>query len=215
MGGRDTRTTRGAGALRGKMTMVLFNGPEPARRFAGLFTVRDVMARSELMLVLLAQQGDRDALDSLLASVQPRLFRYVRGILGNDSPAAEDVLQEALLRIARKLGWLTEPRAFDAWSYRIASNEANRALKRSRRLGRLEDLDDAPPLPEPMVPRLDAAELDAMIGALSPASRAVVLLHYQEERPLEEIAAILSIPLGTVKSRLAYGLKSLRERAKR
>ncbi len=92
-----------------------------------------MIARSELMLVLLAQQGDREALNSLLALVQPRLFRYIRGVLRSDSNSAEDVLQETLLRIVRKLGWLTEPHAFEAWIYRIASNEAYRAVKRSHR----------------------------------------------------------------------------------
>jgi len=174
-----------------------------------------MIARSELMLVLLAQQGDREALNSLLARIQPRLFRYIRGILWSDADSAEDVLQETLLRIVRKLGWLTEPHAFEAWIYRIASNEAYRALKRAHRHPQEKELDEALPLPEPMVSKLEAEELEAMIGELSPASRAVVLLHYQEEQPLEEIATILSIPVGTVKSRLAYGLKCLRERVKR
>ena len=46
---------------------------------------------------------------------------------------------------------------------------------------------------------------------LSPASRAVLVLHFQEEMPLAEVAAVLDLPLGTVKSRLAYGLKALRQ----
>jgi RNA polymerase sigma-70 factor (ECF subfamily) len=46
--------------------------------------------------------------------------------------------------------------------------------------------------------------------ALSPASRAVLVLHFQEEMQLDEVAAVLEIPLGTVKSRLAYGLRTLR-----
>jgi RNA polymerase sigma-70 factor (ECF subfamily) len=174
-----------------------------------------MIVRAELMLVLLAQQGDREALNSLLAQVEPRLLRYIRGILSSDANSAEDVLQETLLRIVRKLGWLTEPHAFEAWIYRIASNEAYRALKRAHRRLREEELDEALPVPGPIVSRLETEELEAMIGDLSPASRAVVLLHYQEEQPLEEIATILSIPLGTVKSRLAYGLKCLRERVKR
>jgi RNA polymerase sigma-70 factor (ECF subfamily) len=47
--------------------------------------------------------------------------------------------------------------------------------------------------------------------ALTPASRAVLLLHFREEMPLAHVAAVLEIPLGTVKSRLAFGLKSLRQ----
>lgn len=172
-----------------------------------------MLTREERMLVLLSQQGDREALNSLLERVEARLFRYIRGILGNDANNAEDVLQETLLRIARKLGWLTEPSAFEAWIYRIASNEAYRALRRTRRRLQEGELDEALAVPlELTVPRLEVGEL---VADLSPASRAVLLLHYQEERPLEEISAILSIPLGTVKSRLAYGLKCLKEKVKR
>lgn len=172
-----------------------------------------MLTRDERMLVLLAQQGDREALNSLLERVEGRLFRYIRGILGADANHTEDVLQETLLRIARKLGWLSEPSAFEAWIYRIASNEAYRALRRSRRRLQETELDEE--LPAPSVPRIEADELRSMIIDLSPASRAVLLLHYQEERPLEEISAILAIPLGTVKSRLAYGLKRLKEKVKR
>lgn len=166
--------------------------------------------RTQSMLVLLAQQGDREALNELLERVQAPLFRYIRGILCSDAAAAEDVLQETLLRIARKLRWLSDPRLFDAWAYRIASNEAYRALKRRRRQPVEEPVDEELPAGDP--PPLSAADVSSIVDALSPASRAVLLLHYQEERRLEEIAAILSIPLGTVKSRLAYGLRCLRER---
>jgi len=54
-------------------------------------------------------------------------------------------------------------------------------------------------------------ELGDFVSRLSPASQAVVVLHYYEELPLDEIADVLEIPLGTVKSRLSYGLKQLRE----
>jgi RNA polymerase sigma-70 factor (ECF subfamily) len=174
-----------------------------------------MMPRVEPMLVLLAQQGDREALNTLLERVEDRLLRYISGILSNDSSNAEDVLQETLLRIARKLRWLTEPSAFEAWAYRIASNEAYRALGRLQRRPAEEELDETLPAPGPIVSKLEVQQLRAMIGELSPASRAVMLLHYEDERPLEEIGSILAIPLGTVKSRLAYGLKCLRERVDR
>jgi RNA polymerase sigma-70 factor (ECF subfamily) len=173
-----------------------------------------MMTRAEMMLVLFAQQGDREALNRLLEQFQTRLFRYVRGLLGNDASSAEDVLQETLLRIARKLTWLTEPQAFEAWAYRIASNETYRVLGRSKAQIATEQLDDDMPATEAVSLRLTGEELGRMIVDLSPASRAVVLLHYQEERPLDEIASVLAIPLGTVKSRLAYGLKCLREKTR-
>jgi len=67
-------------------------------------------------------------------------------------------------------------------------------------------------LPAPEAPP-DNALLAELLDAelLSPASRAVLVLHFQEEMQLDEVAAVLEIPIGTVKSRLAYGLKSLRK----
>src|ERR1043166_66877 len=137
-------------------------------------------ARDDLMLVLLAQQGDREALDALLQRVQDRLFRYICGILASDTAAAEDALQETLLRIARKLRWLTEPRAFEAWAYRIASNEAYRILRRHRRHLPEEPLDETLPAAETATTKFDAEELRAVVRELSAGSRAVVILHLQE-----------------------------------
>ena len=164
------------------------------------------------MLVLLAQQGDRAALDELLERSAPRLFRYIRGILSGSQHPAEDVLQETLFRIARKLPSLTEPLAFDRWTYRIATNETHRAVGQSLRRGLEEPLNEDLEIPEQPAPALTPEQMQALIAELSPGSRAVLVLHYQEERPLDEIADILSLPLGTVKSRLAYGLKCLRRK---
>jgi RNA polymerase sigma-70 factor (ECF subfamily) len=170
----------------------------------------------EALLVLRAQSGDREALEELLESVQEPLFRYVRSLVG-ERPLAEDILQEVFVRIYRKLGWLREPEVFRAWAYRIATREAFRHLRRERR--RAERFEDetalasspAPPPREEFAPEL-AARLPQLIADLSPASRAVIVLYYLHEMSLEETAAVLGVPLGTVKSRLSYGLGSLRRR---
>jgi RNA polymerase sigma-70 factor (ECF subfamily) len=189
-------------------------GFEPKCVPRGLFSRRMRKRDDETMLLLLAQQGDRDALNTLLERVQDRLFRYICDVLATEKSQAEDVLQNTLLRIARKLRWLSEPAAFGAWTFRIASNEARRALERSRRWIAEDPIDETIPNPALPLSDLEREELREWVGGLSPASRAVVLLHYQEGRSLEEVASILEIPLGTVKSRLAYGLKCLRERWK-
>ena len=169
----------------------------------------------EGFLVLRAQSGDREALDALLASVQEPLYRYVLGLVG-ERHSAEDVLQETFMRIYRKLGWLREPALFRAWAYRIATREAFRHLKRERRWAeqsRDEDALDALPAPPPreeFAPEL-SARLHELVARLSPASRAVVVLYYLHEMSLEETADVLGVPLGTVKSRLAYGLGALRK----
>jgi RNA polymerase sigma-70 factor, ECF subfamily len=175
-------------------------------------------ATRETRLVLRAQAGDREAFDALLTAVQGPLCRYVVSLTG-DAHLAEDVLQETFLLVWRKLAWLDEPGLFRAWAYRIASREAFRRLRRERKWaaqvreeGTLAALPAPPPRAE-FAPELIAA-LPQLVGELSPHSRAVIALHYLEEMTLEEVAAVLGVPVGTVKSRLAYGLNQLRRRVR-
>ena len=162
-------------------------------------------------LVLQAQSGDRAALEALLETVQGPLHRYVLGLTG-DRSVADDVLQETLVRIYRKLQWLDDPALFRPWAYRIASREAFRSLGRRRRLQEREVDDSAlDPVPDIRTTVPEPADLERLIAHASPASRAVLLLHYQDDLTIEEVAAVLGISAGTVKSRLAYGLRRLRQ----
>jgi RNA polymerase sigma-70 factor (ECF subfamily) len=163
--------------------------------------------------VLRAQSGDAEALNELLKAVQAPLFRYISSLV-SDAHLAENILQEVFLRIYRKLIWLREPAVFRAWAYQIATRETFRQLKRERRWNILGDETalqtmTTPPPREEFAPEL-VERLPQLVNNLSPASRAVIVLYYLHEMSLVETAAILRIPLGTVKSRLAYGLESLR-----
>ena len=161
----------------------------------------------EAQWVLRAQYGDRGALELVLRGIYPSLLRYRQGLVG--SSEADDVLQDVLLVVARRLGGLEEPELLRPWAFRIASRAGFKHLKRQRRWsGDDAGLDDLP-APEPP-PRDELLPALSTMEGISPASRAVLVLHFQQERPLAEIAAILQVPLGTVKSRLAYGLKALR-----
>ena len=162
-------------------------------------------------MVLRAQCNDREALELLLRSVQPSLHRYLSGLVGTRH--ADDVLQDVFVLVCRKLVWLQTPQLFRPWAFRIASRAAFRHLRKERR--RLEQSGDdsmleAMPAP-PDRPSEQLLEQLLNSNALSPASRAVLVLHFQEEMALPEVAAILEIPLGTVKSRLAFGLTALRK----
>ena len=174
-------------------------------------------SEKESWWVLQAQSGSREALDELFKSVQEPLFRYIVTVV-NDRNLAEDVLQEVFIRIYRKLRWLREPQAFRAWSYQIATREAFRYLKRERSWTdqvRDEDVLNVMPVAEPVYSPELVQQLPELVGDLSPASRAVIVLYYLHELSLVETAAVLEIPVGTVKSRLAYGLESLRRRLER
>jgi len=158
--------------------------------------------------VLRAQCGDREALELLLRSIHPSLQRYLRGLVG--AFHSDDVLQDVLIVVARKLTWLQQPELLRPWAFRIASRAGVKHLKRERRwLGDDAGLENVA-APEPPSSDELLAELPTMDG-LSPASRAVLVLHFQEEMPLSDVAAVLEVPLGTVKSRLAYGLAAIRK----
>jgi len=159
--------------------------------------------------VLRAQCRDREALEALLRSVQPSLRRYLLGLVG--STDADDLQQDVLITVVRRIGSLEDPGLFRPWLFRIASREAFRHIRKRRRWQEQHHAG-------PQLDRLPAPEAPPMVDVLrvlstdivSPASRAVLILHFQEEMSLPDVAAILEIPVGTAKSRLAYGLRLIR-----
>lgn len=165
----------------------------------------------QVRLVLRAKADDRDSVEALLGQLSVPLRSYIARIIG--PIAADDVLQETLIQIWRDLKWLREPQVIKPWSYRIASRCAFRWLKRNRRFVQVDEetsfVEDIP------APTRDSLQLfttaTEFLNVLSPASRAVLVLHYLHEHTLDEVAAILEISHGTVKSRLAYGLSCLRD----
>ena len=170
------------------------------------------MPKCDPLLVLRAQSGDRDALESLLRDVQPTLLRYISGIVG--SWGAKDVLQNVLLDIYRNLKWLRDPELFLPWAYRIASRAAFAVLKREKRWSSPDQEAVSPDdLASPRDPGFTNlfSGIPEILDQLSPASRAVLHLHYVQDLTLEEAAAVLDITVGTAKSRLAYGLSCLRK----
>jgi RNA polymerase sigma-70 factor (ECF subfamily) len=153
-------------------------------------------------LVLRAQTGEREAFELLLRHIQPELSRFVRSVI--PTPAlADDAVQETLLRIFRKLRWLRDPAVFRAWAHRIAAREAYRLLGRQAETVPLEDVELTEPPPPP-------SDLLPLIAHVSPASRVVLTLRFAQDMTLEEVADVLAIPLGTVKSRINYGLRQMR-----
>ncbi len=162
------------------------------------------------LAVLRAVAGDRDALENVLTAIEPPLRRYIARLMLQPDPA-EDVLQEVLFQICRKIRWLRDPELLRTWAFRIASRQCFRQLRAERR--RHEDTYDADTLANPAENFPWEPHLLDWIGALPPASRSVIMLHYLEEMSLGEVASILEIAPGTVKSRLAYGLAHLRRQA--
>lgn len=162
-----------------------------------------------------AQSGHIASLDRVLRAMQGPLQRHVRALV-NDTDLADDVLQDVLWTIARRLSQLRDARWFRPWAYRIATRAALRrthAERRWRDALRNEELSllEAP-IEEPSFDVEVFRAIVDQIDSLSPASSMVVRMHYVEEMTFHEIAEALEISVGTVKSRVAYGLSTLRRR---
>lgn len=165
------------------------------------------------ILVLQYQGGEDSALAKIVSMWERPLLFYIRRLV-NSEEDAWDVLQEVWIKVVRGVGALRTPRAFPAWLYTIARNAAKNHLRDSPSAEELgEDhleRDSADGFDDASVAGLDAEAIYAALGTLSLAHRDVLTLHFLEGFSLAEIAAITSLSLGTLKSRLHYAKKALR-----
>ena len=165
-------------------------------------------------LIVRAQLGDVAALDAVLRSVQDAVYDHIAYIL-RDVDAAKDVLQTVLLTVCRTLIQLQDPRLLRAWVFRIATRAAVRTRQRTRRheASIPEELPDLTQAEHELVVDDDLASLlRRLVDELPPACGVAVRLRYLEELSLAEVAEALDVPVGTVKSRIAYGIELLRQR---
>ena len=164
------------------------------------------------MLVAAAQAGDRAALDALLRRHYDRIFALCRRMTGQDADAA-DAAQDALLAIVRGLPRFDGRAQFGTWAYRIASNACIDELRRRNRRPDpgLPDLEHEPrdPGPAPTDTLVERLTLDDALLALPIEFRAPVALRDQLGLDYAEIASVLDIPPGTVRSRIARGRAAL------
>jgi RNA polymerase sigma-70 factor (ECF subfamily) len=161
-------------------------------------------------LIRLAKDGDETAFDSLVRRHADRLLRMVRN-LTSCREDAEDVTQEALAAAYFKLDSFAGRSSFFTWVYRIALNKAisKRRLRRIETTHQSRNLDDAPAVEDPqaatesLLEQRETAEmLREAIARLEPDRRSVLVLRDCDGRDYAEIAEILNIPIGTVRSRL-------------
>jgi RNA polymerase sigma-70 factor (ECF subfamily) len=162
------------------------------------------------LLVMESQDGSRRAMEMLVSRWQERLWRYAQRLTG-DSEAAWDVTQESWLAIVRGISRLEDPARFASWAYRIVTNKANDWIGRKTRSKPLPpefDREAGPSDEQQAV--IEAADLQSVLPRLSDPSRTVLTLHYLEGFGLADIAGILHVPQGTVKSRLHAARNALR-----
>jgi RNA polymerase sigma-70 factor (ECF subfamily) len=162
-------------------------------------------------LVERAQRGDHEAFDALATAAYHRLYDLARRIL-RDRYAAEDSVQDALVKAWREIRRLRDPGAFDAWLNRLLINACRDHGRRMQRrpielpalpIDREEPRDDFARL-------ADRDELERAFLELSVEHRAVLVLTHYVGLPAPEVGRILGIPPGTVSSRLHYGARAMR-----
>ncbi|MCL2640233.1 MAG: RNA polymerase sigma factor [Phycisphaerales bacterium] len=165
----------------------------------------------EELLVLRCQEGDPAAMEQLVLRWQERLWHHARRLSGNDE-AAWDVLQEAWMAMAGRMRSLNDPAAFGGWAYQIVSHKCRDWIRREMR-GRaaLEAYREMPEEGEDEWLQKKYEEVKALMERLSGAERAILALVYEEGFDMGQVAEILGVPAGTVKSRLFHARRKLRE----
>ncbi len=163
-----------------------------------------------------------EVFDSIVRSNQRRIFRVLFVYL-RDADAADTLTQECFLRAFRHRSRFRGECSLETWLVRIAVNLAHDHMRSRRRAfwGRLVRSEKAvgrgvvdPHLsPEDvLLAREGVAAIWSLVGELSHRQRSVFVLRFVEEMSLDEIAAVLELELGTVKSHLSRGLETLRRR---
>jgi len=153
--------------------------------------------------------------ERMLAENAPLAFRVAQGVLRNVAEA-EDVAQEALLRAFRKISGLRDPHKFRSWLVRMTFRMALDRTREQRRRAQRETLWAAPEA-RPMDPSAEQVaasrefqvRLERALSELPDRLRLVVLLNAIEGHTIDEIASILAVPAGTVKSRLFEARRQL------
>jgi RNA polymerase sigma-70 factor (ECF subfamily) len=164
-----------------------------------------------------AQDGDRDAMELLLAAVRPRTLNVCRGVLPY-TPDAEDACQEALIKVAQKIGTWNQHGRFTTWLHVVAVNSARSTYRRMKNQAVAADPQESQAMqrPDPRTTsviagtRLDLLEAMEKLERDHPQFVEPLLLRDVYGLPYEEIAQILGVPLGTIKAQIHHGRKLVR-----
>lgn len=168
--------------------------------------------RPDTELIVLARKGSREAVEALFDRYWTLAWRSAYAVTA-DHGLADDAAQEAIQKAFGALHGYDETRPFGPWLKRIAINRAIDQLRRRRRLEVLHDEEatfhswTVSETPDEDLRLWAVADAVAALGA---GKRVVVVLHYWLDLPIEEIAGVLGLPVGTVASRLSRARAELR-----
>ena len=187
---------------------------------AAAFSTLVTMETEESQIATGLRRRDPEVLDALIEQYQHRLLRYLAHMTHNQA-TAEDLFQETWIRVLEKGHQYDGKSRFSTWLMTIAHNVAIDHLRKRTpaSLDEMRDPEDGVPF-EPVAGGLtpfdnaaaseDKARIQAALEQLAPIFREVLVLRFQEQMKLEEIAKLVGIPLATVKTRLYRGVQALR-----
>jgi len=172
------------------------------------------VADIEQLPVAQARAGDPVAWDALFRRYQLPLYVYVFELV-RDEQAGLDIVQETFIAGVRHIGGLREDAKFGSWLFGIAHQKCVQRWRKRKEIF----FDEIPELPDEfedgpddlLIRREQETEFMNLLNQLPLPQRSVLLLHFIEDFPLEEIARITETQLGTVKSRLHYAKRALRK----
>ena len=175
------------------------------------------MIVDELNVIHRAQQGDAQAFAELVEAYQGPVYRLALG-MGLSPHDAEEVAQETFVAAWRGLPNFRGDSKFFTWIYQLTHHAAIDFLRREKRHGNTVELAERPEIsgeenrPEEIVEQQgDREAVAAAMQELTPEYREILLLRYMQELDYDEIAAVLAVPTGTVKSRLNRAKAQLKE----
>ncbi len=162
------------------------------------------------ILILRCQIGDRDALAQLIERYREPLFYFIN-CLSDDCKATEDVFQNTWLTVLKKISSLKEPDAFQAWLYRIARNYVYKERKHKNEVFLINDNIPCDNSENDQLLLDDVLKMKACLQKLNVAYREILVLRYFEQMSYQQISQVTGYDLGTVKSRIYYAKRSLRQ----
>lgn len=156
-----------------------------------------------------AKNGDKEAFIELINENRLNIYRVAKGILKNEYDI-EDAIQNTVIKAFEKISNLKNDDLFRTWIIRILINECNDILRKNKRVVPLEDNIEK----EKYDDKYENMDLTNAVSSLNEDLRNITVLYYFEDMSTVEIAKLLGIPEGTVRSRLSRAREKLRERMK-
>jgi RNA polymerase sigma-70 factor (ECF subfamily) len=171
----------------------------------------------EQMLVLRSQIGDETAFEELVKLYGPHLLLFTRKMLASAQDQIEDVTQETWLSIYRGLPKLRDASKFRPWAFRIARDRIYREYRRRKLPVTTVDDNVSAEIPETTDATfgIDLESVQSGLALIPPEQRETLVLRFFEEISYEDIARVTNCTIGTVRSRIHYGKRALKEALER